>query len=69
MEYLDKRLTDLSNAQASKLLKKLHAALDKINSDEEIKQVKEDLGLNDNLFRDLIELMILKGGIEFKIAE
>ena len=45
-------------------MKKLYAALEKIQSDEEISQVKQDLGVNDALFDDLVELMILKGWLE-----
>ena len=64
MLYTFERLTDLNNSEATKLLKKLYAALEKIQSDEEISQVKQDLGINDALFDDLVELMILKGRLE-----
>lgn len=64
MSYPFERLTDLSNSEATKLLKSLYAELEKINSDAEINQVKEELGLNDALFDDLMELMILKGWLE-----
>lgn len=64
MLYTFERLTDLNNSEATKLLKKLYAALEKIQSDEEISQVKHDLGINDALFDDLVELMILKGWLE-----
>jgi hypothetical protein len=64
MLYTFERLTDLNNSEATKLLKKLYAALEKIQSDEEISQVKQDLGINDALFDDLVELMILKGWLE-----
>lgn len=64
MLYTFERLTDLNNSEATKLLKKLYAALEKIQSDEEISQVKQDLGVNDALFDDLVELMILKGWLE-----
>lgn len=64
MSYPFERLTDLSNSEATKLLKSLYAELEKINSDAEINQVKEGLGLNDALFDDLMELMILKGWLE-----
>jgi hypothetical protein len=64
MLYTFERLTDLNNSEATKLLKKLYAALEEIQSDEEISQVKQDLGINDALFDDLVELMILKGWLE-----
>ena len=64
MSYPYERLTDLSNSEATKLLKSLYAALEKINSDDELHQVKQELGINDALFDDLMELMILKGWLE-----
>ncbi len=62
--YDNTRLTDLSNAEASKLLKALYKALEGIESDNDIPLLKIDLGLNDMLFDDLIELMMIKGWIE-----
>ena len=64
MSYPYERLTDLSNSEATKLLKSLYAAMERIESDEELMQVKQDLGLNDALFDDLVELMVLKGWLE-----
>lgn len=64
MSYPFERLTDLSNSEATKLLKSIYAALERIESDEELMQVKHDLGLNDALFDDLMELMVLKGWLE-----
>ena len=64
MKYGYERLTDLSNSEASKLLKALYEALSQVESDHEIPQVKEKLGLNDSLFDDLMQLMSIKGWIE-----
>ena len=64
MSYPFERLTDLSNSEATKLLKSIYAALERIVSDEELMHVKNDLCLNDALFDDLMELMVLKGWLE-----
>jgi len=69
MEYPTERLTDLSNSEASKLLKRLYKRLEEISSDGEIKALIEDMGLNQILFEDLIELMILKGWLEYNTTE
>ena len=54
MEYPYERLTDLSNSEASKLLKNLYARLETVTSDDEIDEIKNELGLNEDLFEDLI---------------
>tara|TARA_B100001250_G_C19257965_1_gene553659 strand:- start:231 stop:449 length:219 start_codon:yes stop_codon:yes gene_type:complete len=69
MEYPYERLTDLSNSEASKLLKSLYARLETVTSDDEIDEIKNELGLNEDLFEDLIELMILKGWLEYNKTE
>ncbi len=69
MEYPYERLTDLSNSEASKLLKNLYARLETVTSDDEIDEIKNELGLNEDLFEDLIELMILKGWLEYNKTE
>ena len=69
MDYPCERLTDLSNSEASKLLKNLYTRLETVSADEELEDIKTELGLNENLFEDLIELMILKGWLEYNKTE
>ena len=69
MEYPTERLTDLSNSEASKLLKTLYKRLEDISSDGEIKALIQEMGLNQILFEDLIELMMLKGWLEYNTTE
>lgn len=59
--YPSERLSDLSNGEANKILRKCYELLERCDSDEEFHRVAGMMKINDELFRDIIELMKLKG--------
>tara|TARA_B100001142_G_scaffold163779_1_gene163813 strand:- start:5951 stop:6172 length:222 start_codon:yes stop_codon:yes gene_type:complete len=61
MIYPFERLSDLTNAQANKVLKECYSHLESCESDLEFEHIPLKMKINDDLFRDLIELMKLKG--------
>jgi len=63
-DYPWERLTDLSNAEAKRLLKACYECLSECESDEDMEQIPERMNINPELFQDLLELMVLKGWLE-----
>lgn len=59
--YPFERLSELTNGQATKILKDCYSHLEKCNSDDDLTKIPEMMQINDELFHDLIELMKLKG--------
>jgi len=64
--YPYERLSDLTNAQANKILKSCYTLLEKCSDDNDFNNVPTVLEINTELFEDLIEIMKIKGWLEIE---